>query len=243
MNNTIIIPYSPSYKKTNFKGTAEYNLKVMKYLQKQYKNHCIIIPTVKNKKNIQHEDVSLRWIQTNGKNGKFSIPENYWKLFNKCKNKRFILFPFGFTCLNNQGHANYMIYDKENKTLERFEPYGKTKRDCTNPVDIDNKIKKLFQENLGKDFIKKYYKPLDYLDYSSIQKQQEDEGEKQSSDPSGGFCAAFVSLFAELRIKNPNKNRKLLINTAIQLIKKKYGSLTKYIRAYSQNLVQQTKYL
>jgi hypothetical protein len=38
------------------------------------------------------------------------------------------------------GHANYMIYDKKTKSLERFEPYGLSKRSCTNPKYLDKKI-------------------------------------------------------------------------------------------------------
>jgi hypothetical protein len=243
MSESIILPYSPTVKKTNFRGSAEYNLKVMKYLKKKYKNYCVIIPEVKNKKYIEHEDVSLRWIQTKGKEGYFSIPKNYWDLFQKCQNKRFILFPFGFSCADNQGHANYMIYDRDTRSLERFEPYGKTKRECTNPFNIDAKIKNLFQKNLGKDFIKIYYKPLDFLDSNSIQRKQEDEGEHAESDPTGGFCAAFVSFYAELRMENPNKDRKRVIKLAINSIKENYSSLTEYIRGYSQNIVKETKYL
>ena len=235
----INLPISPKVKKTKFKGSPSYNLKVMKYLQKKHKSYCVIVPEVyKNKNDLLHTDVSLRWIQTKGKDGYFSIPKNYWEQFFKCSTKRFIVFPFGFTCLNNMGHAGICIYDKETKSLERFEPYGKTKRDCTNPVDIDSKLKKLFQDNLGKDFIKEYYKPLDFMPEKSFQSIQEDEGEfgKNKGDPEGGFCAAWVSWYAELRIQNPNKDRKRLVKLALKQLQNDNITLTAYIRGYSSSL-------
>ena len=84
MNNDIKLPRSPKVKKTKFKGSPRYNLKVMKYLQNKYEEHCVIIPTInKNNEILEHTDVSLRWIQTKGKNGYLHIPKNFWKEFQK----------------------------------------------------------------------------------------------------------------------------------------------------------------
>jgi hypothetical protein len=234
-NKEIKLPVSPNIKKTNFRGSPEFNMHVMKYLQKKYPDYCVIIPIIK-KKHFEHEDVSLRWTQTEGKHGYFSIPKNYWELFKKCEHKRFILFPFGFTCLENGGHANYLIYDRINKSLERFEPYGKTKRECTNPYNIDKKIEKLFKKYLGNDFIKEYHAPLDFLGNKYIQSYQEDEGEDSNGDPEGGFCAAWVSWYIELRMSNPNKDRKRVVKIALEQLKNGNKSLTEYIRGYSASL-------
>lgn len=235
MNSEIKLPVSPNVKKTSFKGSAKFNLKVLKYLKNKYKDYCIIIPNL-NKRYFEHEDISLRWIQTNGKNGYFSIPDDYWKLFNRCENKRFIIFPFGFSCLNNRGHANYMIYDKLEHSLERFEPYGKANRDCANPYDIDVKLKNLFNKHLGKDFVRKYYKPLDFLGEKSFQRYQEDEGETKRGDPEGGFCAAWVAWYTELRLTNPNKDRKRLVKVALEELKYNDKTMTDYIRGYSYKI-------
>lgn len=238
----IKLPKSPKVKKTKFRGSPQYNLKVMKYLQSKHKDYCVIIPTInKHKNDLLHTDVSLRWIQTKGKEGYFSVPKDYWKHFSKCvgSNKRFILFPFGFTCVNNLGHAGICIYDRHTKSLERFEPYGKSKRDCTNPFDIDKKLKKLFQDNLGKDFIENYYAPLDFMPPKSFQSLQEDEGDfkiKIKGDPEGGFCAAWISFIAELRIMNPNKDRERIVKLAIEKLKNNDRSMTDYIRGYSYTL-------
>jgi len=244
LKEEIKLPLSPKVKSTKFRGSPIYNLKVIKYLQKKFPEYCIIIPNIKKINNLDHEDVYLRWIQTKGKQGYFSITENYWDIFTRCENKRFILFPFGFTCKKNGGHANYFIYDKDHKSLERFEPYGKTKRDCTNPFDIDNKILKLFKENLGNDFVEKYYKPIDFLGEKSFQKFQEDEGEMNKKDPEGGFCAVWVAWYAELIMSNPNKDRKRLVKIALEKLNNNNNkSLTEYIRGFSMVIVNETKNL
>ena len=235
------MPMSPRVKKTSFKGSPQYNLSVMNYLKNKYKNACVILPSVKNKK-FSHIDVSLRWIQKDEKGGHFSIPDNYWNYFSKCMNKRFIVFPFGFSCSNFMGHANYMIYDRDTKSLERFEPYGKSFKSCSNPTNIDNKIKKLFNDNLKSDFVENYYKPLDFLHTRSFQRIQEDEEEmSDGSDPPGGYCAIWSCWYAELRLSNPDKNRKYVVKNALAKLKNSDLSFTEYIRNYTENVVKNCK--
>jgi len=232
--NDLKIPRSPKVKRTPFKGSPEYNFIVLKYLKRKYSKSCVIIPKINvSMKDLKHTDVSLRWIQTSCKEGHFSIPKNYWDCFERCQSKRFIIFPFGFSCSNYKGHANYMIYDRSTRSLERFEPYGKTRRKCSNPKGLDSKIKKLFNENLGKDFIKHYYKPLDYLSRNSFQAIQESEDEMTKYDPPGGFCAAWSCWYAEVRLSNPDKNRKYIVKKALDDLMYKHESLTEYIRNYS----------
>lgn len=237
--NDFKIPRSPKVKRTPFKGSPSYNFSVLKYLKRKYTKYCVIIPKVTTSlNNLKHTDVSLRWVQTGEKDGHFSIPKNYWDYFERCEGKRFIIFPFGFNCSNYQGHANYMIYDRESRSLERFEPYGKSKRNCSNPKGLDSKIKRLFNQNLGKDFVKEYFRPLDYLSRKSFQALQESEGEMTKYDPSGGYCAAWSCWYAELRLSNPNKNRKYVVKKALDELMKGDESLTEYIRNYSAHIAK-----
>ena len=94
------IPSGVKVKKTSFEGTPWYNLVGMKYLNKKYDNNCVVMPNKRNPRD--HSDISLRWIQTNGTGGYIHIPDTFWDEFMKhlkhSHDKRFILFPFGFTC-------------------------------------------------------------------------------------------------------------------------------------------------
>ena len=141
-----------------FEGTPWFNLVAMHYLTTKHKDSCVVIP-YKNEPG-DHTDVSIRWIQTKGKNGYLHIPKNFWKEFQKhldhSSDKRFIIFPFGFSCIKNGGHANYLIYDIKNKILERFDSLGKVKSNCLNSEEVDKKIHELFTKKFGSNFVLKY---------------------------------------------------------------------------------------
>lgn len=222
-----------NYNKTSFskpfRGTADNGLCILRYLRTKTKNACVINPYATGSSPRQG-DISLRWSQSGG----FTIPNGYWEQMTKCRKQRFIVFPFGFDCSNNLGHANYMIYDKYKRSLERFEPYGKSARTCLNPSGLDDKIKALFKANLGNDFIQTYYKPFDFLSKKGIQQIQEAENIMTSKDPQEGYCKAWCCWFVETRLDNPNLDRGDIIKLAINDIHKRGLSLTEYIRNYSQ---------
>lgn len=228
----VTIPTGTPTKQNNFKGTPSSSLKCMKYLAEKHDNACVVIPDTWYP--MEHKDISLRWIE---EDGAISVPKDFWNLLKKCNGrKRFKIFPFGFTCTKGDGHANYMIYDSKTKSLERYEPLGLTFSKCITLVNLDNEIKKLFDENMGKNFIKKYYKPLDYLPKDNVQRLQMRE-EAKEGDPSG-FCVAWVAWWADLRLSNPNIDRKGLSKIVIKEIAKmdQTDGFTDFIRDYASNL-------
>ena len=81
---------------------------------------CVLLPKKLNHLPKEQTDISLRWIEEKNLNDSYiQVPEPteiFWKKFKKCKNKRFIILPFGFTC-RTSGHANYLLYDKKKRTL------------------------------------------------------------------------------------------------------------------------------
>lgn len=234
------IPTGIKVEKTSFEGTPWYNLVGMKYLNKKYRNNCVVMPDKSNPRD--HSDISLRWIQTSGTDGYIHIPETFWEQFEKhlnhSHNKQFILFPFGFTCKTSGGHATYMIYDIKNKILERFDSLGKVKSKCLNGRDVDSKIKKLFENKIG---IKKYLKP--FTEYKIFQEIQDAENESLPTDPKYGFCSVWAIFWADLRLSNPDISRDDLIKLGlVELINRK-ESLTQFIRNYSCILVKFGKML
>jgi hypothetical protein len=138
------------------------------------------------------------------------------------------------------GHANYLIYDKLNKTMERFEPHG----DITLIFDklpflktcilsnIDDKLLGAFKTQYGDDFIETYYKPCDFLPRQSFQSLQESLGDMIASDP-GGFCASWAVWYVDLRLSNPDIRPYNLVRQTIADLNEKCDSLTNFIRNYS----------
>ena len=222
----------------NFDGTPWYSLVAMYYLNNNYKNNCVVIPF--HGVPDDHTDISLRWIQEKGKEGYLHIPDNFWEEFKKhlehSHDKRFIVFPFGFTCSESGGHANFMLYDLKNKTLERFDSIGKSTGSCLNVKDLDNKIKNLFTKNMGTNFVKEYLKPFTQFEIFQELQDDEDVG-KLKTDPTYGFCSVWACWWIELRFLNPDITRDELIDLALEELFNKHGTLTEFIRKYAQNIV------
>lgn len=266
-SSTFILPKNKKHiQKTSFVGSAYYNVIAMYFLSHKHDSACVIFletyPTDNGKnfhadhthdnscvllpKKIEHipnnqRDVSLRLVEKDNGEWFISVPKpnkKFWEKFNKCTNKRFIVLPFGFDCIDS-GHANWLLYDRKTKSLERFESYGKINdKKCLNPAYLDEKIEKLFKENLGNDFIHTYYPPLSYSPARNIQTLQEDEDEDLEVV---GFCSVWSCFWIDLRLSNPNLDRKEVLKKAIKElknIKKDSGiSLTQFIRNYSGLIV------
>ena len=103
-------------------------------------------------------------------------------------------------------------------------------------------MKKLFNDNLGKDFIINYYKPLDFLPEKSFQKLQEDENKmSKKNDAPGGYCSIWSCWYAEMRLSNPDKNRRYIVIKALKYLENNNESLTEYIRNYSSYIVSKCR--
>jgi hypothetical protein len=231
--------------KTEFSGSPYEALVALLYLDSKFSNYEFAIPSKFSKKhNVglmqpkSHDEISIRW---NEALSKLVIPTNFFTVYSEClkKTKQFVVCPFGFSC-NTMGHANYLIYDKLNKTMERFEPHG----DITLIFDklpflktcilsnIDDKLLGAFKTQYGDDFIEKYYKPCDFLPRQSFQSLQESLGDMIASDP-GGFCASWAVWYVDLRLSNPDIRPYNLVRQTIADLNEKCDSLTNFIRNYS----------
>jgi glutaredoxin len=235
----IIIPKGIPTQLTKFDGSPWYSLIAMIYLSKKHKDDCIVIPKRELFFPKKQSEISLRWDESKQR---INVPKDFWLYFNKCNgSKRFIVFPFGFSC-KEVSHANYILYDTREKTMERFEPYGDIKNFINYKnikclmVDVDKEIQKLFKRKFGKTFIKKYYKPLDYMNKIGLQKIQESEtNEIRETDP--GFCTAWSVWYTDLRLSNPSYDRKTLLKLALKALEKHPESLTSFIRCYCEFIV------
>lgn len=230
----IEIPDGNSVSKTDFRGNAEYNLKTMKYLARKYNKDCVVIPDTRLRDSLKQSEVSLRWNQTNDNSvdGYITVPKGFWKSLDKCKNnKRFVIFPFGFTCANGEGHANYMVYDSRIKHLERFEPYGHNPNKCINAPGLDDAIQNLLKDKWE---IVKYHKPADFIPPKGIQTLQKQENKENKDDPTG-FCSVWAAWYAELRLSNPDVPRNDIIKNAITEVTNRPETFTEFVRNYSSN--------
>ena len=147
-------------------------------------------------------------------------------------NKQFIIIPLGIEVATGS-HANIIIIDIINQTIERFEPNG---RNC--PVGFYYHPK-LLDDILYDKFIIllpnfTYLKPCDFLPAIGFQIYEISDSEKYKKlgDPNG-FCAVWCVWWAEQRIKNPSVKPNILFNKLLEKILLSQESFKNLIRNYS----------
>ena len=226
-------------KDLNMVGYPDITMAGFLYLMKKFKNDCAVLADYNLFENPPHkllygEDYMLSY---DGDSGKIVSPKGFWKAVKKCKGKRFLFMPFYITC-ESVGifHINMLIYDSKYKSLERFEPHGSGIADgCMSDVP-DEEIIKQFKRNIGDNFIREYYRPLDFCPIAGIQYIQDYEMFMNQYDP-GGFCSTWSLWYANLRLANPDRTRKEVIQRSISTIKESDITFTNFIRNYSSGML------
>lgn len=148
--------------------------------------------------------------------------------------KRFVIIPLGIT-LNLDSHSNYIIIDKRNKTIERFEPNGAYPPPGFdyNPEELDNTLQKLFSK-----YDYSYYDPKTYLPKVGLQNIDiSEEKNKKIGDPCG-FCAIWSIWYCDLRLDYPEIDKKKLIKLLVKTFRIENKSFKNTVRNFSQFITE-----
>lgn len=133
------------------------------------------------------------------------------------------------TNINYEGHMNLLIFNKDELTIQRFEPHGKNTPDKYCSKMLDNTLRSLFTEY-------KYISSEEYCPIAGPQYYQNLENSFKPGDPSG-FCVSWVIWYIEFifnyRTYFDLPHNKLLVYYFIIL---KKLSFTKLIRNYSEHI-------
>jgi hypothetical protein len=151
---------------------------------------------------------------------------------------KYIILKLTLVAGDNNTHANLILYDKKNNTLERFEPYGVIP--YLDNDKLNDFIKDLGIKYLNKDL--KYISPQDLfgsLGFQTISGDNKQEM-KKLADPVG-MCLSWTFWYLEMRCSNPDVTPQTLIANTKELIIQKYGNLGEkafisFIRDYSTDL-------
>ena len=230
-NIKINLPTCKEVNSTNFIGSTEDILKGMLYLENKYKNSCIPVEVDDMKHNMYFEFVGLLWIE---KKNKFDYTDIFMKRFEDCYNNpniRFIICSLILEPISRYFHANILICDKVNNTLERFDPQDATYLSTY----LDKKLKKVFV-----DFNFIHLKPYIPPNNSTFQCTQTKENCKKPCDPEG-FCVAWCIWYADLRISNPDIDNDNLYDIAMVTLKAGTITFSSFIRSYSKFLLDYKK--
>lgn len=171
-------------------------------------------------------------------NNKLYLHDDFYNNFKKCvnnKNKRFIIIPVGIE-MRIGSHANYLIYDKELKELERFEPHGSSPPTGFdyNQSALDNILETKMKEM---DVDIKYVSPKDYLPKIGFQILDIYEKKKKRIGDPGGFCALWSIWYIDMRLTYKDITRDKLVKILIKEIKKQNISFKNMIRNYGIQII------
>jgi len=135
-------------------------------------------------------------------------------------------------------HANILIYDLKNKTVERFEPYG-------NIMGTNMNIDDILEEELTWNTGLRYIRPEEYLPFASFQMiSDENNTDYQKAGDFGGFCLAWSIWYLENRLMNPDVEQKSLVKKLINKINSHDIKFIEYIRNYANKINEsRVKYL
>ena len=165
---------------------------------------------------------------------------------NKCINKRFVIVPLSISppsdCNISYSHANILIFDNKQKTVERFETYGNKKfRDQKYYDSFDNKFEKIVKKYLKYKYLRpKYICPIKGFQFIEENNIKKGLASMRENDP-GGFCVAWSFWYADLRMTYPNIEQKKLQTKAIEIINNNPITFRKFIRNYAQFILDERK--
>lgn len=183
-------------------------------------------------RNIHHLDVlgtQVVWAY-----GKLYMPSDSAKgatEFLKASSVRYLICPLAIET-EAGAHANYLVYDRETSTLERYEPHGGTARGKLNyhPNELDREIVRAFAPLLpGMRFLP----PSGYSPRIGFQLFDNFERKQRSISDPGGFCAIWAILWVFLRLSYRQLSQEELIKRFIDRIRHEKLSFRSVIRDFS----------
>ena len=149
---------------------------------------------------------------------------------NKKGDKRFF---FIFMSINHKDflHANILIGDYKNNTIEHFETYGSL---------YSYTSKELLEEELTWSTGMQFIKPNDFLPNIGFQALSDNKSiENRKHGDLDGYCLAWCFWYLESRLLNPNINPKDLINKLMKMISKSDYNFLEHIRNYANKLTNE----
>ena len=226
---------------THYDANVAYEYAGILYIRYIYSDvACVLSPTLKNpirsfsNSRFNYNKYAEATVHLSYLNDvmEFTINDELVKKLNYCiksskeKKKRFIVMILRLST-NDHAHQNILIYDKQLKQLQRFDPNGYT------GIFGFKDINKLIQDGFKKHGLK-IDSFLDTLDYCPRMGFQALEiGERPSSAIEiGGFCHIWAMWFLELRLKNPDMTIQQVTKYAMDSLKK--VEYVNFIRNFSE---------
>ena len=133
-------------------------------------------------------------------------------------------------------HANFLIYDKKTKIMERFEPHGSIVygSEWYDSDRLDKALIKMFVDDPKYD-VKKYISPIDVCPNFSFQHIQVAEGLGYP-----GSCLMWSYWYTDMRLTYPDIQPYQLQEIMLKKLQEQPYSMTQFIKNYAQFLHDKT---
>jgi hypothetical protein len=153
--------------------------------------------------------------------------------------KRFLFVFLSLIVTPGHYHANILIYDYKNMTIERFEPAGIIHSNQNTDIDI------VLDEELTWNTGFRYISPREFMQNISFQSiSDENNIVNLKYGDTGGFCASWCFWYLETKLLNPDVDPKTLVNKLIKKLNNLDIKFSEYIRNYANKLdIEKNKYL
>ena len=206
-----------------YAGTPFGGFLAILYLMSKHTGECAVLP--KEGKVSKFEDYAVQWAVGKDGSGVLQVPEQMIETFQLCTKNSKVRFIIAALDLRSTevwiGHANFLIYDKADNTIERFEPYGAAGESVwegyvdfrTEELDRQLKIELIDKLKLAAH----YLPPLEFCPRIGPQLTESVGYSFDAEDP-GGFCAAWSLWYTDLRMSNPHMSRGKILKEATNLI-------------------------
>jgi hypothetical protein len=241
---------------TKFEGSGMDILFGLIYLTNKFKNLDIPISfkTKLGYKRGDFMDIGIRFECNIGeRKQKIYYPVKTKEFYNLIKNskKRFLaLFVYiKWKCDSNTAHFNMLIFDTKNKTMERFEPYTKFRKEPLQ--NVISSLDTVLSVDIKKYLKYKYIIPNQFCPRQGFQYKEEDSlrsinnlggktvGNVQKGSDPGGFCGAWSLYFLDLRLSFPDYDTQKLMKKAFDFLDGDKHSFRSFIRNYSNFITDQ----
>lgn len=208
-------------------------------LMVKHQSQCVFFPIPFNPKNEYHTSKMHEFILTwNATTKTLSAPlgltqEDFFNAMETCETDKFVVIPISLIT-SDSGHANILIYDKQDHSLERYEPNGVETPSKYFPEQLDEAIADFF---LFYDYKVEYYPPEYFCPRKGLQYLEHYQSRPDFKYAiNRGTCSLWTFVYADTRLSNPTKDRKEIHDIVIQNIKDKDKSMYAFIVKYLKTL-------
>lgn len=149
--------------------------------------------------------------------------DNLSYIISNCKKKglELVIFSLGLysetIITSTVGHANCLIINILQKTIERFDPHGGDEDAVYNQKLIDDSLKKIFSVELKDYTYINYYESCPYIGPQALEDNSSSYiHETMLNITPSGLCVTWTTLYIVLRILNPKKSQDFIVKKMME---------------------------